>query len=156
MQIQAYQQPHVLADTSDKTQNKAAQTSTSQTSATIAPMAAPKPVKAPQHGAQMGQLLEHLKGNKQVQNYVKQMIAAIDSGNFNTQKFASKAPAEMQRLATKFGIDLPQQLNVFHQQLLRGGQQQEHLAGHPQLRFLKFDGGNTGIMHQLAAINTNA
>lgn len=155
MQIHAYQQPHVLADTSEQTHHKTPQSSATHTSTISGSRTATKAV-APEHQeARMGQLLEHLKGNKQVQQYVKKMIAAIDSGNFDTQKFAQKAPAAMQQLASRFGIDLPQQLNVFHQQLLRGNEYQEQAYQHPQLRFFKADGAHTSIMRQLAGVNTN-
>ncbi|CAG9298427.1 hypothetical protein [Celerinatantimonas diazotrophica] len=156
MQIQAYQQPHVLADNAEPTQYKAPQSNAAQTSSTTTPTTATKPAQPVHQETRMGQLLEQLKGNRQVQQYVKQMIAAIDSGNFDTQKFAQKAPAAMQQLASQFGINLPQQLNTFHQQLLHGSEPQRQVPHSPQLRFIKFDGTHSGIMHQLAGVNTNA
>ncbi|CAG8999309.1 MAG: hypothetical protein CENE_01283 [Candidatus Celerinatantimonas neptuna] len=147
MQIQAYQQ-HQASSLEHNTKSSNSQATEHSSPESI------KTQLQHKQASQIGPLLARLRDNKSVQHYVKSMLAAIDSGNFNTQKFAHKAPPAMQQAAHRLGINLPEQLAIFGKQLQKAGQPLPHF----QTKISHFGQPHqtTTLLHHLTNVNETA
>ncbi|MFM2485378.1 hypothetical protein [Celerinatantimonas yamalensis] len=150
MQIKAYQQQQALSESHHDNSALAP----SDKTASLADPSAQKATIERQQAGKISDLFSHLRNNPQVQHYVKRMMAAIDSGNFDTQSFSHQAPVIMQQTANRLGIDLPTQLAQFGKQLQHAGQSLP--PTNPILRHFQHETEQPQLLRQLAGINVNA